>query len=248
VPKVDGGDESTRASVGVAAARYFEKTTKENSKITLASGITLSKMVESLTFRKFSNLKLFPLSVTDGSTIVNGFSANSSVAKMKAKYGGDIRAFDFRIAPVLKDLEWQEKLRILEERGIKDHFEEAENADVFLLEISSLKYMRPEIEKCYEYYGIDVSHLKEKAVGEINYLLFDSTHILTEDEFPASKRIISITLERLKKVSKEPSKHVIALASTTKEIDAVKASLFPDVLCYDILIIDEELARGIMKG
>ena len=43
-----------------------------------------------------------------------------------------------------------------------------------------------------------------------------------------------------------PGKHVIAVSAGKDNIEAISASLSPNIRCYDILITDGEVAEGIL--
>lgn len=248
VPRIDADEESTKMSVGIAAARYFEERVKDGSKITLAAGTTLAQMVEALTPRKFNELRLYPLWVIDKPVVSEEFSPNSIVMNMRSKYGGNVRAFNFQVSLIKEDLNEQKRREILKKEGINGFFKEAKEADIFLIGIGNFSYPGSGIEDYVYGRDVKIEDLKGKAVGEISCQPFDSTHVLTEEEAPFLKRMIYTSLGHLRKKSREPGKHVIAMASGRSKTDAVRASLFPDILCYDVLITDEELAERILSA
>ena len=175
------------------------------------------------------------------------FFPNALVASMRAKYGGDVQAFNFQVSPVEKqELNEQEKLEILEQNGILHLFDEAMDADTFLLEIGTFKYIDKRAEAILRYYHTDINKLKELSRGQINFQSFDSEKVLTE-EFKGLNDIITISLEHLKQMSRSPGKHVIAVSAGTDNIEAISASLSPDIRCYDILITDGAVAESILN-
>jgi DNA-binding transcriptional regulator LsrR (DeoR family) len=251
IPSLEEGKEwAARASVGIAAARYFEWLTKEGSRIALSAGTTLTQMVEHLTPGRFRELKVYPLSVMDlglrayAAEVVR-FFPNTLVVAMRAKYGGRVQAFTFQVASGSMVSDEHEKMMILERNGIDDLFEEAKEADIFLTEIDTLKQIDHRAERILRYYGVDVEELQRKALGYINFQAFDAEHILTE-EIEGLDRMINVSLAHLGGMSARPGKHVIAVAAGEDRIEAVAASLSPNIRCYDILITDEAIAEGVL--
>ena len=139
-----GEERDARRSVGIAAASYFEWLVKEGSKVAVASGTTLTHIVENLTPRRFRNLKFYPMAamemgLKENAAEVVEFFPNALVAAMRAKYSGNVQAFNFQVAPVGRDLNEQEKMEVLEKNGIRDLFEEAKNADTCLVGIGTFQ-------------------------------------------------------------------------------------------------------------
>ncbi|MBT4512553.1 MAG: hypothetical protein HOC20_10145 [Chloroflexi bacterium] len=252
IPSMGDKGRDARRSVGIAASRYFEWLVKEGSKIAVASGTTLTQMVDNLTPRRFRDIRLYPMAVMelglkDNAAKVVEFFPNALVAAMRAKYGGDVQAFNFQVSPVEKqELEEHEKLDILEQNGIKDLFLEALDADTFLVEIGTFKYIDKRAEAILHYYNTDTGNLKRISQGQINFQAFDSEHVLIE-EFRGLNDIITISLEHLKQMSKSPGKHVIAVSAGNDAVEATIASLSPNIRCYDILITDASVAQQILS-
>lgn len=252
IPSIGDDSRSIRTSVGITAARYFEWLVKEGSKIAVASGTTLTQMVENLTPRRFKDLKLYPMAVMELGLKANAakvveFFPNALVASMRAKYGGDVHAFNFQVSPVEKqELNEQEKLEILEQNGISDLFQEALDADTFLIEIGTFKHIDKRAEAILRYYNTDTGKLKQLSQGQINFQAFDSEHVLTE-EFRGLNDIITISLDHLKQMSRSPAKHVIAVSAGNDAVEATIASLSPNIRCYDILITDGVVAENILS-
>lgn len=251
VPSLGDDRRSARRSVGITAARYFERLVKEGSKVAVASGTTLTQMVENLTPRRFRDLKLYPMAVMELGLKANAaqvveFFPNALVAAMRAKYGGNVQAFNFQVAPVQsRGLSPEQKLAILEQNGIKDLFLEAMEADAFLIEIGTFKYIDQRAEAILRYYDTDIEKLKRLSRGQINFQAFDADGVLRE-EFKGLNDLIAIPLEHLKQMSRTPGKHVIAVSAGKDNAEAVSASLSPAVRCYDILIADAAVAEGIL--
>jgi len=250
IPSEDDEGQSAKRSIGIAAATYFEWLIKEGSKVALASGTTLTQMVENLTPRRFRDLKLYPLAVMElglkasGAEVVE-FFPNALVASMRAKYGGNVQAFNFQIAPVGKDMDEREKMAVLERNDIRDLFEEAKRADTFLIGIGTFKRINYRAEVILRYHNVDIERLQQRALGEINFQPFDSEQLLL-NEFRGLKNMITVSLDHLREMSKTPGKHVIAVASGEEKIEAVNASLSPNIRCYDVLITDEVVAEAVL--
>jgi len=245
-----GDDRDSRRGVGIAAASYFEWLVKEGSRVAVASGTTLTQVVENLTPRRFRSLKIFPMAAMEMGLKANAaevveFFPNALVAAMRAKYGGNVQAFNFQIAPVGRDLDEREKMEVLETNGIRDLYEEARNADIFLVGIGTFQKIGYRAEAVLHYYNADIEKLKRMALGQINFQPFDSERVLL-DEFRGIDNIIAISLNHLKKMSESPGKHVVAVAAGPGKIEAVKASLSRNIRCYDTLITDEVVARAVL--
>ena len=140
----------------------------------------------------------------------------------------------------------QEKLEILEQNGISDLFQEALDADTFLIEIGTFKHIDKRAEAILRYYNTDTGKLKQLSQGQINFQAFDSEHVLTE-EFRGLNDIITISLDHLKLMSRSPAKHVIAVSAGNDAVEATIASLSPNIRCYDILITDGVVAKSILS-
>ena len=240
-----GEERYSRREVGIAAARFFERIVKEGARIAIGAGTALPAMIEALTPNKYKNLRIFPLAAIDFPEII-GFFTNDLVPAMKAKYmSSDVKAYSFQISPINRDLSEEEKEELLALHGIKELFEEAKNADIFLVGIDHVKYINPGVQRVLEHIGLDIQELQQKALGVINYYPFDSEKYL---EFkPLTARLIAITPYHLREMSRRHGKHVIAIASGRGAIEAVRASLNPAIRCYDILITEQLIAEEILK-
>ena len=174
------------------------------------------------------------------------FFPNALVAAMRAKYGGNVQAFNFQVSPIgRRELTEEEKLEVLEQSGIRGLFEEAMDADVFLVEIGTFKYIDQRAEAILRYYNTDIEKLKRLSKGQINFQAFDAEHVLRE-EFRGLSDIIAIPLEHLREMSRTPGKHVIAVSAGPDNAEAVSASLSPAIRCYDILVTDAAVAEAIL--
>jgi len=250
IPSMGDEGRGAKRSIGITAARYFEWLVKEGSKVAVASSTTLAQMIANLTPRRFRDLKLYPLAalelaLKESATEVVEFFPNALVAAMRAKYGGDVQAFNFQVAPVGRDLDEQGKMEVLERNGIRDLFEEAMDADTFLIGIGTLKRIDHRVEAVLRYYNTDIEKLKRISSGQINFQAFDSERILVE-EFRGLGNIIAVPLDHLRQMSKMPGKHVVAAAAGEEKTEAISASLSPNIRCYDILITDEVVAESIL--
>jgi DNA-binding transcriptional regulator LsrR (DeoR family) len=174
------------------------------------------------------------------------FFPNELVAAMRSKYGGDVQAYHFNITPVNGDLNEEEKEEILQSNGIRDLYNEAKNADIFLLAIGTYKYITSRADTIMRYYKANINKLNQNASGHINFQPFNSERVL-RDEFKGIRNIIAVPLEYLKQMSRTPGKHVIAVAAGEEKTEAVRASLSPNVRCYDILITDELIAQRVLN-
>lgn len=251
IPSLGNDGRAIRRSIGITAARYFERLVREGSRIAVASGTTLTQMVENLTARRFRDLRLYPMAVMELGLKANAaqvveFFPNALVAAMRAKYGGNVQAFNFQVSPVgRKGLDEPQKREILDQNGILDLFNEAMDADTFVIEIGSFNYIDQRAEAILRYYDTNIDELKRMSRGQINFRAFDAEHVLHE-EFRGLGDLIAVPLEHLSQMARTPGKHVIAVSGGRDNIEAITASLSPHIRCYDILITDTTAAEGIL--
>ena len=248
------------SNVARAAAAYFETRARDGMAVGLACGTTLQEMVECLTPGKFASLGIYPLSVAVGPAFASQFP-NQLAGYMKMIYekgpkppGSErVDAFSFQVSPYADlnggkgFLSWEEKLEYLDKHGQLDAFKQALDADIYLLGIGSMEEPNEGFIRVLEQRGIDVDAIKRKAWGEINYQPFGPDGFLTEEDVPGIvNKFIGVPWRHLQEMARQPAKHVIAVASGEKKTRAIRRSLEPDILCYDVLITDEVVAKGLL--
>ena len=87
-----------------------------------------------------------------------------------------------------------------------------------------------------------------KVVGEINYQPFDGKgHLVRQAELEGlTKRVIAVAAERLRDMTRQHGKLVIAVAGGPYKLDAIRGALLGR-LC-NVLITDEEVAQALVRG
>lgn len=263
-------DEELRGDVGGAAAayleRYLERVTRPRSCIALACGRTLERMIEALTPQRFAGmkeggngaqepgdeeaaLKLFPLNVATTPQFVSYFP-NQLVAMMQAKYNG-ADAYNLQVPRAAPDenVDTSEgKRAYLAKYGILEHFDDARDADVFVVGIGSVEDFNPGYVQELKSREVEVELLKKRTLGEINYQPFDDKRFLTDEDIPGILRgLFAVEIEDIRKASRDPNKRVIAVACGLKKLKVIRASLNRNLICYDVLMTDEGVARDLAE-
>lgn len=259
----------TIRDVGRAAAPYIEGVLeelvikrleqtaekREPVRVGLACGRTLLEVVEALRPAYFSEdnlrevgLEIYPLNVADTAIFAAQFP-NLIVSAVKAKWSSDkVTAYNLQVRHIENDLSTEEdKLKCLEEHGIRHLFENAAKADLFVIGIGAFKDINPGFRKILQEKGIDQTKLEQLAEGEINYQPFNARRFLDIKDLPEiHTRLITVSRLTLKKAAEQPDKYVIAVACGSDKIDAIRASLTRNNLCYNILVTDDVVASALL--
>ena len=244
-----GQASDLKEELGSAAARYFEKIAGDGVKVGLSCGLTLYYMIKHLREGLIKDLKIYPLSAESTLKLVD-LLPNTLVGMMAAKYRPDVTAYALH-AQLIGPLEEIERERhvILSRPEIRKIYEEAQHVDVAIVGIGSIGPETPGFCSIAEHYGVSPNQLKAmKVVGEINYQPFDRRGKLVNQ--PAlenlTKRVIAASAERLREMTRQHGKLVIAVAGGRHKIEAIRGAL-AGKLC-NVLIVDEEVAQALLRG
>jgi deoxyribonucleoside regulator len=84
-------------------------------------------------------------------------------------------------------------------------------------------------------------------VGEINYQPFDGKgHVVRRSELEGlTKRVIAVAAERLREMTRQHGKLIIAVAGGRYKLEAIRGALLGK-LC-NVLITDEEVAQALIR-
>jgi deoxyribonucleoside regulator len=244
-----GQPDDLKEDLGVAAARYFEKIAGDGVKVGLSCGYTLYYMIKHLREGLIKDLKIYPLSAESTLRLVDLFP-NTLVGMMAAKYRPDVTAYALHaqlIGP-LEELD-RERQILLNRPEIRQIYEEAHEVDVAMVGIGAVGPETPGFCSIAEYYGVSPQKLEAmKVVGEINYQPFDGKGRLVRQ--PAldglTKRVIAVPAERLRDMTRQYGKLVIAVAGGCYKYEAIHGALCGK-LC-NVLITDEEVAQALLRG
>lgn len=244
-----GQASDLKEDLGIAAARYFEKIAGHGVKVGLSCGFTLYYMIKHLREGLIKDLKIYPLSAESALKLVDLFP-NTLVGMMAAKYRPDVTAYALH-AQLIGPLEEIERERrvLLTLPEIRKIYEEAHDVDVAMVGIGSIGPETPGFCSIAEHHGVPPHQLKAmKVVGEINYQPFDGGGNPVKQ--PAleklTKRVIAVSAERLREMTRQHGKLVIAVAGGRHKLGAIRGAL-AGRLC-NVLITDEEVAHALGRG
>ncbi len=244
-----GEASDLKEELGIAAARYFEKIAGHGVKVGLSCGFTLYYMIKHLREGLIKDLKIYPLSAESALRLVDLFP-NTLVGMMAAKYRPDVTAYALHaqlIGP-LKEID-RERQILLSRPEIRTIYEEAHDVDVAVVGIGSMGPETPGFCSIAEHYGVSPHQLKAmKVVGEINYQPFDGEGNLVKKAALRNliKRVIAVSAERLREMTRQHGKLVIAVAGGRQKVEAIRGALAGN-LC-NVLITDEEVAQALARG
>jgi DNA-binding transcriptional regulator LsrR (DeoR family) len=231
-------------SLGIEAAKYFERIIGNGAKIGFAGGITIQKMVNALVPGKFSGLAIYPLSVGGIAELID-VSTNTLIGIASAKYpetvGYGFQIPSFATGPV-EDAE-EEKKRFLDRPDVKKIYDGAMGVD---FAFTGIGYLHPKstLGRTAEYLGFSLDRLKEMgAVGDINYQVFDATGHIIDCEL--NRRIIGIPAKQLQTMTQNPTKRVVAVAGGKEKTQAILGALKGQF--FNTLITDEDSANRILE-
>ncbi|RMF93761.1 MAG: winged helix-turn-helix transcriptional regulator [Nitrospinota bacterium] len=247
-----GEEEMIKEDLGSAAAQYFEKIAGNGAKIGISCGFTLYNLVRHLKENRFSDLTLYPLcaeSSLEGSLKMVGLFSNTLVGMMAAKYRPRVTAYALPSFPVLTEGDMEEQRQaFLSRADIRQVYDGAANADIFLLGIGCIGEETPGFSLFAESYGISAQQLRSmNVVGEINYQPFnlEGELVCHPDLKGLLQRIVAIPASHLREMAKQFGKFVIAVAGGAQKLLAIRGAL-AGRFC-NVLITDETIATALLQ-
>ncbi len=243
-----GGRGQIKEELGAAAAAYFEKVATNGMRVGLSCGFTLYHTIRHLRERRFRDLTLYPLSGESTLQLVD-LSPNTLVGMMAAKYRPHVAAYALPVQHLasLREIE-RERRRLLRDPEVRRIFAAAQTVDIALVGIGMIGEQTPGFCSLAEAYGVSVGALKRLAVvGEINYQPFDAEgKVVDRPELrPLSRRMLSVTADRLQELSRSGSRYVIAVSGGRQKIAAIRGALNGRLL--NVLITDEDAALALVS-
>jgi len=242
-----GGRGEIKEELGGAAAAYFEKVAANGLRVALSCGFTLYHTIRHLKEHRFRDLTLYPLSGESTLRLVD-LSPNTLVGMMAAKYRPHVAAYALPVQHLasLSQIE-RERRRLLRDPEVRKIYEGAQTVDIALVGIGFIGEGTPGFCSLAEAYGVSVRTLRRLGVvGEVNYQPFDAAgKVVDRPELrPLSRRMLSVTADRLQALSRADSKYVIAVAGGRQKLGAIRAALHGRFL--NVLITDEDTALALV--
>jgi len=244
-----GGRADVREELGLAAAAYVEKVVDNGLCIGISCGFTLYQTIRALHERRFRDLALYPLSGESTLKLVD-ISPNTLVGMMAAKYRPHVTAYALPVQHLvsLRDIE-RERRRLLRDPEVRKIYEAARSVDMVLVGIGQIAEQTPGFCSLAETYGVSVRRLRELGVvGEINYQPFDvEGHLVDHPELRVlMRRMLAVDGDRLRELSRQEDRTVIAVAGGKAKVTAVRGALLGR-FC-NVLVTDEDVAAAVLKN
>lgn len=243
-----GSQPDLKEELGAAAARYFERVAANGISVGLSCGFTLYHTIRQLRERKFRDLTLFPLSGESTLKLVDLFP-NTLVGMMAAKYRPHVTAYALpvQLFGPLREIE-AERRRLLKNPEIRRIYERAQDVQIALVGIGMIGEETPGFCSLAESYGVSVKKLRALGVvGEINYQPFDVRGQVSDRKElrELTRRVLAVSAERLRALSKSYGKYVIAVAGGQQKRQAIRGALRGGFM--SVLITDEDTALTLLE-
>lgn len=228
-----------KMDLGEAAARYFERTVKDGSRVLISGGSTIFEFVNEIQTSD-KQLEIFSFSVLHSDNTY--LSAYTLACLLCAKYRRRSTVQGVVIPwELVKD-----NLIVLHEfqsaPAIQQACAEAENADIAIVGIENLSD-GTRLGTFAREAEINMDIVREKGTGSINYQVFDENGEIID--FDWYEKVVLFSIQRLKKITHHPTKHVIAVAGGKEKVACIQAALKGHF--FDILITDEDVALELLR-
>ncbi|MGH7267229.1 MAG: sugar-binding transcriptional regulator [Candidatus Rokuibacteriota bacterium] len=242
-----GEPRDLKEDLGVAAARYFEKVAADGVRVGLSCGYTLYCVIRALRERRFRDLEVYPLSAESTLQLVDLFP-NTLVGMMAAKYRPHVRAYALPVQVLGSQAEIQrERNRLLRKGEVRRIFQAANDVDVALVGIGLIGEATAGFCSLAAFHGVSVRRLRALGVvGEINYHPFDRTGAIVDrrELRPLTRRVLAVPPSRLRELSAEYGKLVIAVAGGADKREAILGAMRGRFA--NVLVTDEETAAALL--
>jgi DNA-binding transcriptional regulator LsrR (DeoR family) len=242
-----GEPQDVKEDLGVAAARYFEKAAANGVRVGLSCGYTLYHVIRGLRERRFRDLELYPLSA-DGTLQLVDLFPNTLVGMMAAKYRPHVRAYALPVQVLGSVAEIRRERRRLLRRGEVRRIYEAANAvDIALVGIGLIGEATAGFCSLAAFYGVSVRRLRALGVvGEINYHPYDRNGVIVDRKElrPLTQRVLAVAPGRLRELSAEYGKLVIAVAGGADKREAIQGAMRGRFA--NVLVTDEDTATALL--
>jgi len=244
-----GEARDLKEDLGTAAARYFEKVAADGARVGLSCGYTLYQLIRSLRERRFRDLEIYPLSGESTLQLVDLFP-NTLVGMMAAKYRPHVRAYALPVQVLGSFAAAQRERRRLLQRGeVRRIYEAASDVDIVLVGIGMIGEATAGFCSLAEFYGVSVRRLRALGVvGEVNYHPFDRDgQLIDRKELrPLTQRVLAVPPSRLRELSGQYGKLVIAVAGGPDKHEAILGAMRGRFA--NVLVTDEETAEALLAA
>jgi deoxyribonucleoside regulator len=238
-----------KEDLGTAAARYFEKVAADGARVGLSCGYTLYQLIRALRERRFRDLELYPLSGESTLQLVDLFP-NTLVGMMAAKYRPHVRAYALPVQVLGSFAAAQrERRRLLRKGEVRRIYEAATDVDIVLVGIGMIGEATAGFCSVAEFYGVSVRRLRALGVvGEINYHPFDRDGKLIDRKElrPLTQRVLAVPPTRLRELSGQYGKLVIAVAGGPDKREAILGAMRGRFA--NVLVTDEDTAEALLSS
>ena len=233
VPRLSKQESNLLYQLADGCIDYLNQVIEDNMTIAVSWGRTLYQIANRIRSKGKSNLTISPLVGGIGNEM-NMYHSNVICDIMANNLGGNSLGL---YAPVFVSNK-EVKEVIFKDKSINKVIETSRNADIAIVSIGNiLSSVMREIGTLSEE---DVSKLLELgAIGDVNTFFIDRDGRVVESHL--SERTIALTIDELKKIPK-----IIAVAGGLEKTEAIHAALKGKLM--DVLITDEEVAKGILKN
>lgn len=244
-----GEARDLKEDLGTAAARYFEKVAADGARVGLSCGYTLYQLIRALRERRFRDLEIYPLSGESTLQLVDLFP-NTLVGMMAAKYRPHVRAYALPVQVLGSFAAAQRERRRLLQRGeVRRIYEAASDVDIVLVGIGMIGEATAGFCSLAEFYGVSVRRLRALGVvGEVNYHPFDRDgQLIDRKELrPLTQRVLAVPPSRLRELSGQYGKLVIAVAGGPDKHEAILGAMRGRFA--NVLVTDEETAEALLAA
>ena len=242
-----GEARDLKEDLGTAAARYFEKVAADGARVGLSCGYTLYQMIKALRERRFRDLEIYPLSGESTLQLVDLFP-NTLVGMMAAKFRPHVRAYALPVQVLGSFAAAQrERRRLLQKGEVRRIYEAAADVDIVLVGIGMIGEATAGFCSLAEFYGVSVRRLRSLGVvGEVNYHPFDRDGKLIDRKElrPLTQRVLAVPPSRLRELSSQYGKLVIAVAGGPDKHEAILGAMRGRFA--NVLVTDEETAEALL--
>jgi DNA-binding transcriptional regulator LsrR (DeoR family) len=244
-----GEARDLKEDLGTAAARYFEKAAADGARVGLSCGYTLYQLIRALRERKFRDLEIYPLSGESTLQLVDLFP-NTLVGMMAAKYRPHVRAYALPVQVLGSFAAAQrERRRLLQKGEVRRIYEAAGDVDIILVGIGMIGEATAGFCSVAEFYGVSIRRLRALGVvGEVNYHPFDRDGKLIDRKElrPLTQRVLAVPPGRLRELSGQYGKLVIAVAGGRDKHEAILGAMRGRFA--NVLVTDEETAEALLAA
>ena len=244
-----GEARDLKEDLGIAAARYFEKVAANGARVGLSCGYTLYQLIHALREGRFRDLELYPLSGESTLQLVDLFP-NTLVGMMAAKYRPHVRAYALPVQVLGSFAAAQrERRRLLQKGEVRRIYRAASDVDIALVGIGMIGEATAGFCSLAEFYGVSVRRLRALGVvGEINYHPFDRDGALIDRKElrPLTQRVLAVPPSRLRDLSAQYGKMVIAVAGGPDKHAAILGAMRGRFA--NVLVTDEDTAEALLAS